>query len=126
MAKSGFYRCINRNASPSTILIVAMPSDFDQERLHYLRQAVRLGSIRGAAERLNVNPSTVSRQIALLEKQVSTTLLERYGRRSPRDWRCAGAPNESVFRTSVSDADPHVDYIPASVWLLAGDHALIV
>ena len=57
-----------------------MPSDFDQERLHYLRQAVRLGSIRSAAERLNVNPSTVSRQIALLEKQVSTTLLERYGR----------------------------------------------
>ena len=57
-----------------------MPSDFDHERLHYLRQAVKLGSIRGAAERLNVNPSTVSRQIALLEKQVSTTLLERYGR----------------------------------------------
>jgi DNA-binding transcriptional LysR family regulator len=80
MAVFGFYRCMNRNTSPATILIVAMPSDFDQERLHYLRQAVRLGSIRGAAERLNVNPSTVSRQIALLEKQVSTTLLERYGR----------------------------------------------
>jgi DNA-binding transcriptional LysR family regulator len=57
-----------------------MASDFDHERLHYLREAVRLGSIRGAAERLNVNASTVSRQIALLEKQVSSTLLERFGR----------------------------------------------
>ncbi len=57
-----------------------MASDFDHERLLYLREAVRLGSIRAAAERLNVNPSTVSRQIALLEKQVSSTLLERFGR----------------------------------------------
>src|SRR5580692_7005583 len=80
MASIRFYRCVNCNASPASILVAAMPSDFDHERLHYLRQAVKLGSIRGAAERLNVNPSTVSRQIALLEKQVSTTLLERYGR----------------------------------------------
>jgi DNA-binding transcriptional regulator YhcF (GntR family) len=57
-----------------------MGSDFDHERLHYLREAVRLGSIRGAAERLNVNPSTVSRQIALLEHEVSSTLLERFGK----------------------------------------------
>lgn len=57
-----------------------MPSDFDHERLRYLRQAVKFGSIRGAAEQLNVNPSTVSRQIALLETQVATTLLERFGR----------------------------------------------
>jgi DNA-binding transcriptional LysR family regulator len=55
-------------------------SDFDQERLHYLHEAVRLGSIRRAAELLNVNPSTVSRQIALLERQVSSPLLERFGR----------------------------------------------
>lgn len=57
-----------------------MAPDFDHERLHYLREAVRLGSNRRAAERLNVNPSTVSRQIALLEKEVSSTLLERFGR----------------------------------------------
>jgi DNA-binding transcriptional LysR family regulator len=57
-----------------------MVSDFDHEGLQYLREAVRLGSIRRAAERMNVNPSTVSRQVALLEKQVSSTLLERFGR----------------------------------------------
>jgi DNA-binding transcriptional LysR family regulator len=57
-----------------------MVSDFDHERLQYLREAVRLGSIRGAAERLKVNPSTVSRQVALLEKQVASNLLERFGR----------------------------------------------
>src|SRR3569832_2158143 len=79
MALSRFYRCVignrrfARNCRP-------MPSDFDHERLRYLRQAVKFGSIRGAAERLNVNASTVSRQIALLEKQVSTMLLERFGR----------------------------------------------
>ena len=57
-----------------------MAAVFDHERLHYLREAVRLGSIRGAAERLNVNPSTVSRQIALLEREVASPLLERFGR----------------------------------------------
>ena len=57
-----------------------MPPDLDHQRLHCLREAVRFGSIRGAAERLNVNPSTVSRQIALLEKELSTALLERFGR----------------------------------------------
>jgi DNA-binding transcriptional LysR family regulator len=57
-----------------------MASEFDHERLHYLREAVSLGSIRGAAERLNVNPSTVSRQIAMLERQVASPLLERLGR----------------------------------------------
>lgn len=57
-----------------------MASDFDHEHLSCLSEAVRLGSVRRAAERLNVNASTVSRQIALLERQVSAPLLERFGR----------------------------------------------
>jgi DNA-binding transcriptional LysR family regulator len=75
MAVTRLYRCEFRN-SPEA----AMAADFDHERLHYLREAIRLGSIRGAADRLNVNPSTVSRQIALLEKEVASTLLERFGK----------------------------------------------
>jgi DNA-binding transcriptional LysR family regulator len=76
MTENGFYRCALCNGYWEP----PMGSDFDHERLHYLREAVRLGSIRGAAERLNVNPSTVSRQIALLEHEVSSTLLERFGK----------------------------------------------
>jgi DNA-binding transcriptional LysR family regulator len=45
-------------------------------RLRYLFEAVRLGGIRVAADSLNVAPSVVSRQIALLEKAVRMPLLE--------------------------------------------------
>lgn len=49
-------------------------------RLGYLFEAVRLGSIRAAADALAVNPSVVSRQIAQLEKAVGVPLIERLGR----------------------------------------------
>lgn len=49
-------------------------------RLGYLFEAVRLGSIRAAADALAVNPSVVSRQITQLEKAIGVPLLERLGR----------------------------------------------
>jgi DNA-binding transcriptional LysR family regulator len=52
----------------------------DHHRLRYLYEAVRLGSVRAAAEALDINPSVVSRQIALLEKELGITLLERLSR----------------------------------------------
>jgi DNA-binding transcriptional LysR family regulator len=52
----------------------------EDQRIAYLFAAVKAGSIRAAAQRLNVNASTVSRQIALLEAQLATPLLERLGR----------------------------------------------
>jgi DNA-binding transcriptional LysR family regulator len=52
----------------------------DDHRLRYLFEAVRLGSVRTAADALDVNPSVVSRQIAQLEKDLGITLIERLSR----------------------------------------------
>lgn len=43
----------------------------------YFHQVARLGSIRQASECLNVAPSSVSRQLLMLERQFGTTLLAR-------------------------------------------------
>lgn len=52
-------------------------SGLDPTQTHYLSSAVKVGTIRGAAEILGVEPSTVSRQIAALEKHLGTILIER-------------------------------------------------
>lgn len=57
-----------------------MSALLDHHRLHYLHEAIRLGSVRAAAEALDVNASVISRQIALLEKELGLTLLERLSR----------------------------------------------
>ncbi|WP_144097488.1 LysR family transcriptional regulator [Croceicoccus sediminis] len=45
-------------------------------RLHYLSLSARHGSMRAAADYLNVAPSTISRQIKLLERALSIALVE--------------------------------------------------
>lgn len=52
----------------------------DQHRLHYLHETIRLGSVRAAAEALDVNASVISRQIALLEAELGISLIERLSR----------------------------------------------
>lgn len=49
-------------------------------QLRYFHEVARLGSIRKASEALNVSPSSVSRQIIVLERQFGTALLERSAR----------------------------------------------
>jgi DNA-binding transcriptional LysR family regulator len=51
--------------------------DFSDERLHYLYESVRLGSMRAASEYLNMSPSSISRQIAGLERELGIELIER-------------------------------------------------
>lgn len=51
--------------------------DFSDERLHYLYESARLGSMRAASEYLNMSPSSISRQIAGLEKELGIELIER-------------------------------------------------
>ena len=48
-----------------------------ENRLRYLFESHRLGTMRAASEYLDVAPSSVSRQIALLEKEVGLPLIER-------------------------------------------------
>jgi DNA-binding transcriptional LysR family regulator len=52
----------------------------DDRRVRYLYEAAVSGSVRAAADRLDLNPSVVSRQIAQLETDLAVTLLERHGR----------------------------------------------
>ncbi len=51
--------------------------DFSDERLRYLYESARLGSMRAASEYLNMAPSSISRQIAGLEKELGIELIER-------------------------------------------------
>jgi DNA-binding transcriptional LysR family regulator len=69
------------NHSPSPLGIT-----LGERRLGYFHAAVRAGSIRAAADDLDVEPSVISRQIQLLEREVGVVLLERRGRGvSPTD-----------------------------------------
>ena len=45
-------------------------------RLRYLYEAARLGTMRAASEELNVATSSISRQIAALEKDLGMRLIE--------------------------------------------------
>lgn len=48
--------------------------------MRYVDEVARLGSIRRAAERLNVTPSAINRRIADLEEELGTLLFERLPR----------------------------------------------
>ena len=51
-----------------------------ERRLRYFYETVTVGSIRGAAEQLDIEPSVVTRQIQQLESELECKLLERRGR----------------------------------------------
>lgn len=57
-----------------------MSEKFDERRVRYLYESVGFGSIRAAAEKLGMNPSVISRQIAQLEADLAIPLLDRHGR----------------------------------------------
>lgn len=57
-----------------------MADDLSDSRIVYFFEAVRCGTIRAAADWLDVAPSAVSRQIALLESELKVTLIERHAR----------------------------------------------
>ncbi|AKM44939.1 LysR family transcriptional regulator [Burkholderia contaminans FFH2055] len=57
-----------------------MSDTLTDSRIVYFYEAVRCGTIRAAADWLDVAPSAVSRQIGLLEKELDATLVERHAR----------------------------------------------
>ena len=52
--------------------------EINDKRLTYLYEAINMGTVRAAADKLNIAPSAVSRQIALLEEELACTLIERH------------------------------------------------
>jgi DNA-binding transcriptional LysR family regulator len=57
-----------------------MADNLTESRIVYFFEAVRCGTIRAAADWLDVAPSAVSRQIGLLETELDATLIERHAR----------------------------------------------
>lgn len=57
-----------------------MLEDIQETRLIYLYESIQRGTMRAAADALNVAPSAVSRQIALLEQELALPLIERHTR----------------------------------------------
>src|SRR3954451_647441 len=55
-------------------------SVLDVRRLRVLREVARRGSLAGAADALSYTPSAVSQQIAALEREAGSALLERRAR----------------------------------------------
>lgn len=52
----------------------------NESRIAYLYESIRCGTMRAAADKLDVAPSAVSRQIALLEEELGVSLIERHKR----------------------------------------------
>lgn len=57
-----------------------MSETFKESRIVFLFEAIQRGSMRAAADALNIAPSAVSRQIALLEQELAIALIERHTR----------------------------------------------
>jgi len=77
----------------------------DVRRLRVLREVARRGSLAGAADVLSYTPSAVSQQIAALEREAGTRLLERRAR--------------GVGRTLVEHADVILGRLEAAEAALA-------
>ncbi|MFH6781548.1 MULTISPECIES: LysR family transcriptional regulator [Methylobacterium] len=75
----------------------------DERCLRYLAEAVGCGSVRAAADKLNVNASVVSRQIVQMEGQLATPLIERH-RRGVRATP-AGSLLLDYYRRQTSDRE---------------------
>jgi DNA-binding transcriptional LysR family regulator len=75
----------------------------DDRRVRYLYEAVLTGSVRAAADKLDLNPSVVSRQIAQLELELAVTLIERHGRGVKAT--DAGQVLVDYYRQRASDQD---------------------
>lgn len=80
-----------------------MAETLTESRVVYFYEAVRCGTIRAAADALNVAPSAVSRQIGLLETELDATLIERHARGvKPTE---AGAQVVEYFREQLAHKD---------------------
>src|ERR1700759_549454 len=71
-----------------------MASDLDVGRLRLLREVALRGTIAGAARELGLSPSAVSQQLAVLEREAGTALVDR----SPRGVALTGAGHALTAR----------------------------
>jgi DNA-binding transcriptional LysR family regulator len=92
-------------------------------RILYFYEAVRLGSVRAAADFLNVAPSAVSRQIAQLEQELGSPLLERH-RRGVKPTE-AGDKVLAYYRQRLAQQEVLLDSIQSLRGLHSGSVTLV-
>jgi DNA-binding transcriptional LysR family regulator len=93
-------------------------------RILYFVEATRLGSVRAAADALDVAPSAVSRHIAQLEHELSAALMERH-RRGVRPTE-AGERVLEYYRQRLAQQEVLLDALQALRGLQSGSVVLAV
>lgn len=99
-------------------------SRFHDNRLRYLAEAIRGGTMRAASENLNVAPSSISRQIAQLEEELGVPLIER--NRSPLKPTEAGKMALSYYREFTTQQEVFISQVRDLKGLKAGEVSLAV
>jgi len=98
--------------------------EINEKRVSYLYEAVTMGTVRAAADKLNVAPSAVSRQISLLEEELACTLIERHRRGvTPTE---AGSVVLRFYRESLSSEETCISKLQALQGLQRGHIKLAV
>ncbi|RQV09254.1 LysR family transcriptional regulator [Burkholderia cenocepacia] len=101
-----------------------MSDTLTDSRIVYFYEAVRCGTIRAAADWLDVAPSAVSRQIGLLEKELDATLVERHARGvTPTE---AGRCVIEYFREQLAHRDDLISRLQELRGLKTGQVSLVL
>ncbi|AOJ26995.1 MULTISPECIES: LysR family transcriptional regulator [Burkholderia] len=101
-----------------------MSDTLTDSRIVYFYEAVRCGTIRAAADWLDVAPSAVSRQIGLLEKELDATLVERHARGvTPTE---AGRCVIEYFREQLAHRDDLLSRLQELRGLKTGEVSLVL
>lgn len=101
-----------------------MTDTLTDSRIVYFYEAVRCGTIRAAADWLDVAPSAVSRQIGLLEKELDATLVERHARGvTPTE---AGRCVIEYFREQLAHRDDLLSRLQELRGLKTGEVSLVL
>ena len=101
-----------------------MSDTLTDRRIVYFDEAVRCGTIRAAADWLDVAPSAVSRQIGLLEKELDATLVERHARGvTPTE---AGRCVIEYFREQLAHRDDLISRLQELRGLKTGQVSLVL
>lgn len=99
-------------------------TEINTKRLAYLYEAVTMGTIRAAADKLNIAPSAISRQISLLEAELACTLIERHRKGiTPTE---AGSVLLQFYRESLSAEEACLSELQALLGLQRGHIKLAV
>ncbi|MCV2402097.1 LysR family transcriptional regulator [Marinomonas sp. C2222] len=98
--------------------------EINTKRLVYFYEAVSLGTIRSAADKLGLAPSAISRQITQLEEELSCTLIERN-----RKGVCpteAGSLLLKYYREAVANEEGYLSELRALKGLKSGHITLAI